>query len=184
METFAERKEFVDNPRFEVERKREVGNLSMERIDMPIRGIIEGFAELPYCFTLQCCFGHFVHAGQPEPDNLDPLPEQDTGSVTYRIAYIALCIQDNAPGRRLVSALAEVPSIDPECVQFGSPDWFWQRHLNSFALQVEPARFRDKDQAVIDHREALQVQKVRDQFVARLGGLVQSLEGGSNAERR
>ncbi len=176
METFAKPREFVDNPRYEIERNRELRNLSLESIDVPIREIVTGFVELPYCFTLQCCFGHFVHGEQPALDNLDPLPEQDVGSVTWRIAYIALCLQDNAPGRRLLSSLAEIPSIDPEYVQFGSPDWFWERHLNSFALQVEPVRFANKDQVIIGHPEALRVQKVRDQFIARLSKLVQSLQ--------
>jgi len=176
METFARPREFVDNPRYEVERNRELRHLSLENIDAPIREIVAGLLELPYCFTLQCCSGHFVHDTQPESDSFDSLPEQDVGTVTYRIAYIALCIQESSEGRRLHASLAEIPSIDPEYVQFGSPDWFWNRHLNSFALQVEPVRFADRDQAIIDHREALRVQEVRNQFIARLRKLVQSLQ--------
>ena len=175
METFAKGREFVDNPRYEVERNRVIKNLSLESIDVPIRTIVASFAELPYCFTLQSCFGHFVHPDQPVPDSLDPLPEQDVGDVTYRIAYFALCLQDSAQGRLLLSNLSEFPSIDPGYVQFGSPDWFWKHHLNSFAIQVEPARFANKDQAMIGHREALRVQKVRDQFFARLSKLARSL---------
>lgn len=175
METFSEPRQFVANPRYEVERKRALKSLSLESIDAPIRGLVEGFARLSCCFTPQSCFGHFVHAGQPALHNLAPLPTHDVGSVTYRIAYVALCLQNSAQGRRLFSGLAEVPSIDPDYVQFGSPDWFWGRHLNSFALQVEPARFTKQDQVTIDHREALHLQKVREQFFSRLSELVLSL---------
>ncbi len=175
METFARPREFVHDPRYEVERERAIRSLSLENIDAPIRDAVTGLAQLPYCFTLQSCCGHFVHAEQPAAEGLDPLPERDVGTVTYRIAYLALCIQDSARGRRLVSSLAELSSTDPEHVQFGSPAWFWQRHPNSFALQVEPVRFADRDQALIEHREALRVQAVRDRVLAHLTRLARSL---------
>jgi len=45
--------------------------------------------ELPYCFTLQSCFGHFVFCGQNDQQNLEPLPVNDPiVKVEYRIAYI------------------------------------------------------------------------------------------------
>ncbi len=174
MKTFSEPRQFVDHPRYEVERRRALKSLSLESIDAPIREVVEGFARLSCCFTLQSCFGHFVYAEQPAMDNLAPLPAHDIGTVTYRIAYVALCLQDSAQGRRLFSGLAEVPSVDPDFVQFGSPDWFWDRHFNSFALQVEPARFVNQDQVTIDHAEALHVQMVREQFFSRLSELVLS----------
>jgi hypothetical protein len=74
------------------------------------------------------------------------------------------------------SALAEVPSISPAFIQFGSPVWFWERQVNAFALQVEPKRFKNQDQATIDYAEALQVQKVRNQFFTRLDDLVNALQ--------
>ncbi len=179
METFAEPRQFVDNPRYEVERQRALKSLSVVSIDAPIRELVEGFARLSYCFTIQSCFGHFVYSEQPALDNLAILPAHHVGTVTYRIAYVALCLQDSAQGKHLLSALAEIPSLDPEHVQFGSPEWFWDRQLNSFALQVEPARFACQDQADIDHTEALHVQKIRDQFFSRLSNLVQSLQNDS-----
>jgi len=54
--------------------------------------------------------------------------------------------------------LGEVPSISPAFIQFGPPVWFWERQVNAFALQVEPKRFKNQDQATIDYAEALQVQ--------------------------
>jgi hypothetical protein len=140
----------------------------MTGIDAPIRDVILSFAKLTCCFTLQCCFGHFVHAAQPDPEKLTPLPIENVGPVRYRIAYVALCIEQSAAGAKLRGMLEEVPTIDSEYVQFGSPGWFWEQHPNSYALQVEPARFMFKDEAVIPHKEALHVQRVRDQFYERL----------------
>ena len=127
---------------------------------------------MPQCFTLQSCYGHFVYDGQPDPDNLATLAAQDVGSVRYRIAYVALCIEHSATGARLRGALEDIPTIDSEYVQFGSPGWFWGLHPNTYALQVEPERFMRRDEAVIEHREALHVQRVRDQFFERLRQLV------------
>ena len=153
-----------------------LARLDLETIDEPIRELVAGFARLPDCFTLQSCYGHFVHAAQPVPDNLDPLPAQDVGRVKYRIAYIALCLENSMEGRRLRTALEHIPAIDPEYVQFGSPEWFWNRHLNSYALQVEPTRFLDKDVAIIEYDEALRVQQVRDRFFARLSALLKRIQ--------
>ena len=178
METFAKPRILVNNPHYDVERNRHIRMLALDNIDGPIRQIVAGFAKLPFCFTLQCCVGHFVSADRPELASLDPLPKRKFSAVTYRIAYFAFCIQNSARGKRLLSNFAQIPSIDPEYVQFGSPEWFWQRQLNSFALQVMPVRFVDKDQAVMDYREALRVQKIRDQFIAYLSDLVQSLRKG------
>lgn len=176
METFAQPRRFVNHPRFEADRKRTLKKLMIDEIDFPLRDIVEGFSRLSYCFTLQSCFGHFVHSEAVAPDNLKPLPPNDVGAVTYRIAYVALCLQDSTSGNLLRWALAGFPSIAPEFVQFGSPVWFWEHHVNAFALQVEPKRFIDQDQATIDYAEALHVQTVRDQFFTRLGNLVQSLQ--------
>jgi len=175
VETFAHPRQLVDNPRFESDRERALKNLVLDEIDAPIRNIINDLSTLPYCFTLQSCFGHFVHIKAPAVENLDPLPLDDIGSVAYRIAYVALCLQNSPSGERLLSALARIPSVAPGFVQFGSPGWFWERQVNSFALQVEPLRFAHQDQAVIDHGEALQIQSVRDQFFASFGDLVKSL---------
>ena len=179
METFAKPRKLVDNPHYDVERARHIRMLSLDNIDKPIRQIVAGFAKLPYCFTLQSCVGHFVSADGPELDSLDPLLKRNVKPVTYRIAYFALCIKNSAQGKHLLSNLAHIPSIDPEYVQFGSPEWFWKRQRNSFALQIMPIRFADRDQAIVDYREALMVQKIRDQFIAHLSDLVQSLRNGT-----
>jgi len=146
-----------------------------------MREIVETLSLLPYCFTQQCCSGHFVVRGHPQLDSLVSLPRQDAGGVTYRIAYLALCLQGTAQGKALYAELAHIPSIDPEYVQFGSPRWFSRRYRNSYALQVEPTRFMYRDQAELTFEEARHVEEVRDLFVDRLRQLVRSLraEGAS-----
>ena len=172
LETFAEPREFVENTRYARDRQRIMSALAPQSIDSPILDIILGLARMPYCFTLQSCYGHFVYAAQSDPSNLAALPAEDIGLARYRIAYVALCIEQSASGARFRGALEEIPTIDPEYVQFGSPGWFWERHPNSYALQVEPERFMLKDEAVIGHREALHVQRVRDRFFGRLREIV------------
>ena len=182
METFSSPRRFVHHPEYSKERNRVLSNLNPEAIDPPIRGLIAAFARLPQCFTLQCCFGHFVHREQQDPHNLESLPDHDVGPITYRIAYVALCLENSCAGRAMRSALEGVPTIDPGYIQFGSADWFWQRHRNSYALQVEPSRFMDRDQAIIDHREALYLQQVRNRFFHSLTGIVAEADGDGRVE--
>lgn len=175
METFAPTKPLVDSLDFQSRKRLALKDLGTATIDAPIQHIINGFSKLTCCYTLQCCYGHFVYAEQPDRNNIEPLPAHDIGNVTYRIAYIAFCIENSQRGKTLLSRLSRVPLIEPEFIQFGSPDWFWDRQPNSYALQVEPARFMGQDQAVIDYLEALHVQDVRKQFFTELEELVQSL---------
>lgn len=178
VETFTEPKKLIDNPRYPEQRRETLSALSDDRVDRPIAGLIRAFNRLPYCFTLQACWGHFVHAAQPDPQNLAPLslsgPFKD---VAYRIAYIALCLDDSANGRTLLSRLARIPSIAPDYIQFGSAEWFWERQLNSYALQVEPDRFKAKDKVSLNYHEALHVQAVRDEFFTCLKATVSNLSG-------
>jgi hypothetical protein len=181
METFAKARQFVDNPGYKRDREGVIAALNMDAIDAPIRGIISALAVLPECYTLQCCYGHFVHGAQQDHHNLEAVPFRDVGQVLYRIAYLALCIENSTNGWRLRSLLEEVPAIDPEYVQFGSPEWFWNSHLNSFALQVEPSRFMYEDVAVIAHGEALHVQEIRMRFFERLKQIVEVVRGEPGA---
>jgi hypothetical protein len=179
METFAKPKEFVENPHFRDQRQRMLASLSDDMLDAPIIDLINGFNRLPYCFTLQCCYGHFVHDLQKDPYNLEPLPATDVvRSVEYRIAYIAFCIENSIPGRMFREALNDVRHIDPENIQFCSATWFWKRQVNSYALQVQPDRFKDKDKSTLEYHEALRIEKVRNAFFAQLRALLQPLLGG------
>lgn len=169
METFTTLKAFVHNPSYHQQRQECMGKLDMSTIDVPLIEIIEGFLALPYCFTLQCCYGHFLHGPQRNSKTHEPLPISDSiAEVEYRIAYLALCIQDDESGRGLFNELSEIPEIDPAYIQFGCAEWFWERQVNSYALQVEPERYKTKDRVFIGYQEALHVQKIRDEFFGQL----------------
>jgi len=172
VETFAKPRPFVDHPRFSRDREQALADIHPENIDAPIRRLITRFSHLPFCFTLQCCFGHFLYDGEQEEENLRALPSHDIGPVKYRIAYLALCLENNKNGRKLYSGLENVAAGEPEYIQFGSPDWFWNRHSNSYALQVEPKRFAKSDAAIIGYQEGLTVQRIRNLFFDRLEELV------------
>ena len=175
METFTEPKDFVDNPGFREQRKKSLGKLDISSIDEPIIDIIENLAKLSYCFTLQSCYGHFLHNFRKDSHRIEPLPQSERiTSVEYRIAYIALCIEVNECGMAFFKDLKEVPLIDAEYIQFGSAEWFWKRHVNSFALQVEPERYMTKDKIFVDYDEALHLQDTRNRFFAEIGYLLRT----------
>lgn len=176
METFTKLKAMVKNPQFESQRQLALSDLSDDMIDRPIIDIVNGFNQLPYCFTLQSCFGHFVHKGQKNAHNLEPLPAEGViGKVHYKIAYMALCIEYNRLGKELFESLKEIPSIALHCVQFGCAEWFWSRHVNSYVLQVEPDRFKLQDTARLDLDEALDIEKTRDQFFGQLSEMIETV---------
>jgi hypothetical protein len=178
VETFTIAKELVPNPAFGAEREHALRQLDLATIDEPIVTLIERFNELPYCFTLQSCWGHFLPAGRGDPRTLEALPQVPrSGSVVYRIAYLALCIEDGPAGVALLRDLGAVPVVDPENIQFGCAEWFWDRHVNSYALQVVPQRFQQRDAVTIAYEEALLVQATRDAFFAALQRLPADREG-------
>ena len=159
----------VSNPHFEEQRRNSLSRLTPDMIDPPIVETINRFNRLPYCFTLQCCYGHFVYPGQNDAHNLDPLPATDTiDRVEYRIAYVAFCVDRGALGKQLFENLKEIAFIDPEYIQLCSAEWFWNRQVNSYALQVEPDRFKRQDSAILSYSEALRVEKVRNAFFVEL----------------
>lgn len=174
VETFTQPRPFVDNPGFEKQKVRTLKSLDLSDLDPPVVDIVVNFNKLDYCYTLQICYGHFVYSGQPDIHNLDPLPSEPfSGEIDYRIAYLALCLADNHAGRALFDALAKIPHLDPDNIQFGSADWFWERHLNSYALQVEPARLMYRDHGTVSYSEALHLERVRGLFFAEVHELLQ-----------
>ena len=169
METYTEPKVLSENVQYRQQRKKCLAGLTDEMIDTPIVDLINGLNRLDYCFTLQSCYGHFVYEGQEDPHNLEPLPAEDViHKVEYRIAYIAFCIENSPYGRRLLKSLEAVPALDPRNIQFCCAEWFWKRQINSYALQVEPDRFKRQDTAVLDHKEALKIEQVRNRFYEKL----------------
>ena len=176
METFTEPRGFVADPGFESHKVRTLESLDLSDLDPPVVDIVVDFNKLDTCYTLQICYGHFVYDGQPDIHNLDPLPSDPImGDIDYRIAYLALCLANNQGGRALFDALAKIPHLDPDNIQFGSADWFWARHLNSYALQVEPARLMYKDHGMVDYQEALRLEQLRGLFYSEIRGLLQGL---------
>jgi hypothetical protein len=159
----------VDNPHYKAQKQKALRSLTDDMIDKPIIGLINRFNQLEYCFTLQCCYGHFVCNGHKEVHNLEPLPVKGTiAKVEYRIAYIAFCIDNSLLGKKFLGSLKGITAIDQESVQFGCAEWFWDRQVNSYALQVEPGRFKYKDTAILDIEEALYIEKIRNDFFIRL----------------
>lgn len=157
------------NPRFQNQKEAALSELSHEQIDQPLVGLIAGLNKLVCCFTLQCCFGHFLHKGNRDPFNMEVLPVADNiRRVDYKIAYLAFCLEDSKAGRELYRQLENMTAIDPDYIQFGSALWFWKRQDNSYVLQVEPERFKTQDMARLTYREALHVEKARNEFFARL----------------
>ena len=169
METFTYLKGFSENLQYQGQKQKSLDDLDEGLLDSPIVGIIRGLNRLPHCFTLQSCYGHFVYEGQNNIHNLCALPAEEIQSaVEYRIAYLALCLENSEPGRRLFEALNGMTHIDPDNIQFGCAEWFWNRQVNSYILQVEPARFKSKDTALINFKEALRVESVRNALFIRL----------------
>ena len=165
------------NPYYQVQRRKSLRDLTDDMIDAPILKIVNVFNKLPCCFTLQSCYGHFVYNDQNNPHNLEPLPVKDIiTKVEYRIAYIAFCIENSLLGRELYASLKEITAIEPENIQFCCAEWFWKRQVNSYALQVEPDRFKRKDTAFVGFKEALHIEKIRNEFFIRLYELLENAQ--------
>jgi len=172
VETFTEPRPFVEDERYALRRAEALAGLDLRTIDGPMRRIVDGLLHVPHCFTLQSCCGHFVFPGNMIERNINPLPPEDCGEVRYRIAYIALCIENSDRGKQLRDELECIPAAAPECIQFGSAGWFWETYPNSYALQVEPYRMRFMDEAMLEYSEALRIEECRDLFLKRLEELV------------
>jgi len=172
VETFTNAREFVENRSYVRARQKSIVELDLTSIDSPIVDIIEDFAALPYCFTLQCCFGHFLCSQAQDFHDLASIPPGFSGLVTYRIAYIVFCLENSSRGLALRRALARLSGVDSEFIQFGSADWFWERCVNSYIIQVEPKAHMLKDKAVLSSVEALQTQAIRDLFFGELRKLL------------
>lgn len=173
METFVELKKLVQDPDYTDRRKKYLNNLDLNVIDKPIRKIIECFGNLESCFTLQSCFGHFVYGEEKDIHNIKLLPNRGIpGSIEYRIAYIALSIQNNEKGQEIVRMLKNIANKDPAYIQFGSAEWFWKSSVNSVVIQVEPECYKSLDKIVTNYHEAAKIQKARDMFFEEIESLV------------
>ena len=88
METFLELKKILENPLYQAQKRKNIAKLNKKIIDAPIIEIIKGFNNLPCCFTLQSCYGHFLYKDKKDSYNLEPLPITNTiNKIMYKIAY-------------------------------------------------------------------------------------------------
>ena len=173
METFGSARRLQRNPGFERQREAARRVLDLSSIDAPIRDLVRALNRLPHCFTIQSCYGHFLWSACGDPGNLEVLPPADpAGLITYRIAYLAICLDAGSAGRALLRDLESLERMARGYVQLGGADWFWERQVNSYAIQVEPERFKHLDQAQLEYHEALRVQDARTGFFRALGEIV------------
>ena len=178
METFTPIRPFEPNPDFAAQRETALAGFSRAQIDAPIAGMMADLNRLSYCFSLQCCYGHFLCPGQDDEHSLQPLPQKADGihEVDYRIAYVALCLDVGPAGRDLLRELHKITGLDPGNIQLGCADWFWQRQVNSFALQLEPERFMHLDRTMLPFNEARRLEKLRGRMFARLQSILKNLQ--------
>ncbi len=165
MQTYTLTKPLVADSDFTAKRQKALKILDLSMIDTPIVDIIEVLTKIPHCCTLQCCWGHFVHDGQPDREGFQPLAHYDDNTeVEYRIAYLAFHIENSKRGEDLIDDLKSLQDLDPQNIQFCCADWFWNQHVNTYAIQVEPDRFKKQDTARLGIAEALHIEKLRQQF--------------------
>ena len=135
-------------------------------IEEPIIEVIDSLNKLPFCFTIQSCFGHFLFENKPASTTYY-LPEKTTRTrnCKYRISYVAIRVDGSQEARGLLSLLRDIPStINKEYIQFGCAEWFWEQHINSFVIQVQPRDRSNVDSLLVTTEEAQLIQAVRDRF--------------------
>lgn len=173
MQTFRKPKPFTDDPDYLQRRERALEELRISVIDPPIIKLVTVYNTLPYSFTLQSCYGHFLYAGQEDEHNIEPLPRSiGGGKVDYRIAYLAFCVENSEEGRGLQKEIEGLTRIDPLNIQLGSAGWIWKDIPNLYAIQVEPDRYKSRDRAYLDFDEALLIERVRNEFFEGLEEIV------------
>jgi hypothetical protein len=172
VETFTSAKAFEQDSGFVQARQESLSALNLAAIDAPIRDIVDAFNRIPYGFTLQCCCGHLLWYPEQDPRSLEPVPAGFGGSVTYRIAYFAFCLENSEAGKALRDSLARLGVLAAGFIQFGSADWFWDRWPNSYVLQVMPDACMQQDEALLEPAGALHTRLARDLLFEELRQLV------------
>lgn len=174
METFTPPRPFVPHSDYRKDRERALQELRQEiqkkAIDQPLLPFVKECARVPHCFTLQCCYGHFVHIKEPDKENLAPVSKysREIGRIEYRIAYVAFCLENSPAGHKLYSELEEITGLDPAFIQFGSADWFWNLMPNTYCLQLEPERMKEEDSGEVSWEEAMRIEEIREPFFERI----------------
>nr|WP_321257385.1 hypothetical protein [uncultured Pseudodesulfovibrio sp.] len=166
METFIPSVPLQNTSNFTQAKAQALKNLDTIPIDMPIKDIVISINKLPYCYTIQCCWGHFVNSKQPDKNNLEVVKKNDIDEkFEYRIAYLALSLENTSAGTFFLDDMKKIPSIvNSNYVQFGCAQWFLQRHINSYVLQVQPSDRAHIDSMTVPQKEALLIQSTRNVF--------------------
>ena len=181
METFTPPRPFVPHPDYERDRAQAHRDLRQEivkdAIDSPLLLLINASFTVRCCFTVQCCCGHFVHQLEPDPENLITVThyrdrKDAIGPIRYRIAYLALCLEDSQGGHEIYSGLEEIAKCNPSFIQFGSADWFSERMPNTYCIQLEPERMKTEDCGPVTWEEAVRIEELRGPFLTDLAEIL------------
>ena len=179
METFTSPKPFKPHPEFATERAMALQRLEelirLAEPDPPLITLLLQFMQIPFCFTLQSCYGQFVYNQSPGDRNLAPVSSFPDGVqyLRYRLAYMVFCIEDKVQGHALYGDLESMTDIDPLYIQFGSADWFWDMTPNTYVIQLEPLEGASQDSVVMKRDEATHLERLRYHFFVRLGEIAQ-----------
>ena len=142
MQTFTAEKPLVENPDSEQQRAEHPSSFRScprRRKSIPRSAPFSRFMAAPHCFTIQSCYGHFVHEQEPDIRNTARL-EPCAGCITrveYRLACMAFVVRNGGAGQSFLRDLRGMPALEPGNVQFGCAEWFWARQVNSCVVQVE-----------------------------------------------
>ncbi len=171
METFINPKEMVADDDFPKKRADALRSLNIQTIDPQIRDIVEGIKDIPYCFTLQSCYGHIIEKSPDasQVNRIDPGPALPADAL-YQIAYFALVLENNESGRSLYQSLVDISHLDNDFIQFGSAEWFRENQgfCNSYVIQVAPYRCRNLDRFNMTSEEARKWCHARSLFLQEL----------------
>lgn len=154
METFTKARPLVENPNFAGQREAALRALADADLDEPLKDLIADLNRRPCCFTLQCCWGHFLTPDEADEHTLAAPPARGKAELDYKLAYVAFCVSDDDEGRALRDEIRGLVDAEPRFVQFGSADWFWERQVNSYAIQVAPRNRRKRDRMILDGKQA------------------------------
>lgn len=166
MQTFCSEKPLEYNPGFNAKKVRSLKEMSDVDIETPVVEVVNSLNKLPFCFTLQSCFGHFLIEGENISDSFYfPYSYTDAKEFLYRISYVAICVDSVPESRRLLTLLRDILNkINTEYLQFGCAEWYWEQYVNSYVIQVQPWNRSNVDSLYVTTEEAQKIRTVRDHF--------------------
>lgn len=140
------------------------------RIDPPLVELHELFSRVPHGYTIQSCFGHFVHEWEPDEDTTASLAPYNgmVQTVFYRIAIIAFVLEKSKKESMLCHDNRTLTVKCPEYIQFGSAGWFWVLSVKSCQIQVAPEQEKQIDCFWVTYKEALLLENFRDVLIREL----------------